>query len=75
MVKLEDVAEIDAEVELDVVVKLAPVLLESFGAVDVVAVVLPAKTSFGITVVTNEPNIKNEKFFKVCFSRLVIFLK
>ncbi len=73
MVKLEDVVELEVVVELDVVVKLAPVVLESFAAVDVVAVVLPAKTSFGMTVVANEPTIKNEKFFKVCFSRLVIF--
>ena len=59
---------------LDDVVKVAPAVLESFAAVDVVAVVLPAKTSKLLLEKANMPSIKNEKFLRDCFSGFVIFL-
>jgi hypothetical protein len=58
---------------LDDVVKLAPAVLESFAAVDVVAVVLPAKTSKLQLEKANEPNNKYETFLRVCFSEFFIF--
>jgi hypothetical protein len=75
-VGVETVAVVAVVVEaLDDVVKLAPAVLESFAAVDVVAVVLPAKTSKLVLEKASVPNIKREKFFRDFLSGLVIFFE